>query len=128
MEGLPRAWRGRDVKMERAIVVYTTFPTLVEAERVGKALVEGRLAACANILPGMVSHYRWQGQVERGEEVVMLIKTRATLAEEVSDAVRKMHSYETPAIIVLPLESVERNYLGWLLESTAPQGQEQDKE
>ncbi len=110
--------------MERAIVVYTTFPTLVEAERVGKALVERRLAACANILPGMVSHYRWQGQVERGEEVVMLIKTRATLTEAVSDAVRGMHSYDTPAIVVLPLESVERTYLGWLLESTAPQDKE----
>lgn len=106
--------------MERAVVVYTTFPGLVEAERVGKALVERRLAACANILPGMVSHYRWQGQVERGEEVVMLIKTRATLAEAVSDAVKAMHSYETPALVVLPLESVERTYLGWLLDSTAP--------
>jgi periplasmic divalent cation tolerance protein len=114
--------------MERAVVVYTTFPTLVEAERVVKALVEGRLAACANILPGMVSHYRWQGQVERGEEVVMLIKTRATLAEDVSHAVREMHSYDTPAIVVLPLESVERTYLGWLLESTAPQNSGQDKE
>ncbi len=106
--------------MERAVVVYTTFPTLVEAERVGKALVERRLAACANILPGMVSHYRWQGQVERGEEVVMLIKTRATLTETVSEAVRQMHSYDTPALVVIPLESVEGNYLGWLLESTDP--------
>lgn len=110
--------------MERAVVVYTTFPMLVEAERVGKALVERRLAACANILPGMVSHYRWQGQVERGEEVVMLIKTRATLAEAVGETVRQMHSYETPAIVVIPLESVERNYLGWLLESTGPEGKE----
>jgi periplasmic divalent cation tolerance protein len=110
--------------MERAVVVYTTFPTLVEAERVGKALVERRLAACANILPGMVSHYRWQGQVERGEEVVMLIKTRATLAEDVSTALRQMHSYDTPAIVVIPLESVERTYLGWLLESTVPQDKE----
>ena len=57
--------------MERAVVVYTTFPGLVEAERVGKELVERRLAACANILPGMVSHYRWEGKVERAEEVVM---------------------------------------------------------
>lgn len=128
MEGPPRAWRGRDVKMERAIVVYTTFPTLVEAERVGKALVEGRLAACANILPGMVSHYRWQGRVERGEEVVMLIKTRATLAEDVSAALRQMHSYETPAIVVIAPESVERTYLDWLLESTAPQDSDQHKE
>jgi periplasmic divalent cation tolerance protein len=107
--------------MERAVVVYTTFPGLVEAERVGKELVERRLAACANILPGMVSHYRWEGKVERAEEVVVLIKTRATLAEEVSTAIKELHSYDVPAIVVIPLESVESNYLGWLLQSTAPE-------
>lgn len=107
--------------MERAVVVYTTFPGLVEAERVGKELVERRLAACANILPGMVSHYRWEGKVERAEEVVMLIKTRATLAEEVSSAIRELHSYEVPAVVVIPLESVERHYLGWLLGATGPE-------
>lgn len=105
--------------MERAVVVYTTFPGLVEAERVGKELVERRLAACANILPGMVSHYRWEGKVERAEEVVMLIKTRASLAGDVSAAIRELHSYDVPAIVVIPLESVEGNYLGWLLGSTA---------
>ena len=107
--------------MERAVVVYTTFPGLVEAERVGKELVERRLAACANILPGMVSHYRWEGRVERAEEVVMLIKTRAPLAEAVGDAIRQLHGYDVPAIVVIPLESVERNYLGWLLGATGPE-------
>lgn len=106
--------------MERAVVIYTTFPGLVEAERVGKALVERRLAACANILPGMVSHYRWEGKVERAEEVVMLVKTRASLAEDVSTAIRELHSYEVPALAVIPLESVERHYLGWLLQATGP--------
>ncbi|MBV9968472.1 MAG: divalent-cation tolerance protein CutA, partial [Xanthobacteraceae bacterium] len=67
--------------MDRAVMLYTTFPSLVEAENAGKALVEDRLAACVNILPGMISHYRWQGTVERAEEAVMLIKTRASLAE-----------------------------------------------
>ena len=67
--------------MERAVFVYTTYPSLVEAERIGKAVLERRLAACVNILPGMISHYWWQGAIERGEEVVMIIKTRASLAE-----------------------------------------------
>ena len=67
--------------MERAVFVYTTYPSLVEAERTGAAVVERRLAACVNILPGMVSHYWWEGEIERGEEVVMIIKTRASLAE-----------------------------------------------
>ena len=69
--------------MERALLVYTTYPSIVEAERAGRSMVEQRLAACVNILPGMVSHYWWQGTIERGEEVVMIIKTRASLAERV---------------------------------------------
>ena len=72
--------------MERAVFVYTTYPSIVEAERAGRALVERRLCACVNILPGMVSHYWWQGAIERGEEVVMIIKTRASLTERVGAA------------------------------------------
>ena len=78
---------------ERAVFVYTTYPSLVEAERIGKAVLEKRLAACVNILPGMISHYWWQGAIERGEEVVMIIKTRASLAEAVQAAVKEMHTY-----------------------------------
>jgi periplasmic divalent cation tolerance protein len=106
--------------MERAVLVYTTFPSIVEAEGAGRALVERRLCACVNILPGMVSHYWWQGAVERGEEVVMIIKTRASLAEQVGTAVKEMHSYTTPAIVVIPLESIDKNYLQWLMAETEP--------
>ncbi len=66
--------------MKRAVLVYTTWPSIVEAERAGRAIVEQKLAACVNILPGMISHYRWQGKIERAEEAVMLVKTRASLA------------------------------------------------
>jgi periplasmic divalent cation tolerance protein len=104
--------------MERAVFVYTTWPSAVEAEQAGRALVEQRLAACVNIVPNMVSIYRWEGKVERGEEAVMIVKTRASLAEAVEKTVKAMHSYTTPAILVLPLESVESNYLGWLLAET----------
>src|SRR6185312_4721878 len=108
---------GRGI-MDRAVFVYTTWPTTVEAEAAGRALVERRLAACVNILPGMISHYRWEGKVERGEEAVMIVKTRASLADAVSDAVKELHPYDTPAILVMPLESVEKNYLTWLLMGT----------
>jgi uncharacterized protein involved in tolerance to divalent cations len=74
--------------MERAVFVYTTCPSVVEAERAGRAIVERRLAACVNILPGMVSHYWWQGALERGEEAVMIFKTRASLAEKLRAAVK----------------------------------------
>ena len=104
--------------MERAVFVYTTYPSVVEAERAGRALVERRLCACVNILPGMVSIYWWQGAIERGEEVVMIIKTRLSLAESVRTAVKQMHSYTTPAILVLPIESVDPDYHAWLMAET----------
>lgn len=104
--------------MERIVFVYTTYPSVVEAEKAGRGLVEQELAACVNILPGMVSIYRWQGAIERGEEAVMIIKTRATLAEAVRAMVKEMHSYETPAILVIPIESVDRDYLDWLTAGT----------
>jgi periplasmic divalent cation tolerance protein len=107
-----------DKNNERVVFVYTTFPSIVEAERAGRQLVERRLCACVNILPGMVSLYWWEGAIERGEEVVMIIKTRAALAEAVRAAVRQMHSYATPAILVLPIESVDPNYKAWLLAET----------
>jgi periplasmic divalent cation tolerance protein len=104
--------------MERVVFVYTTYPAVVEAEQAGRALLEGELAACVNILPGMISLYRWQGAVERGDEAVMIIKTRASLAEAVCAAVKKMHSYATPAILVIPIESVDQTYLDWILAET----------
>src|SRR5271163_5026315 len=104
--------------LERAVLVYTTFPSIGEAEQAGRALVERRLCACVNILPGMVSLYWWQGAIERGEEVVMIIKTRAALAEKVRAAVKDMHSYTTPAILVLPIETVDPDYHAWIVAET----------
>jgi periplasmic divalent cation tolerance protein len=104
--------------MERAVFVYTTYPSVVEAERAGRTLVERRLCACVNILPGMVSLYWWQGAVERGDEVVMIIKTRASLAEAVRAALKETHSYTTPAILVIALESVDPDYHAWIVAET----------
>ena len=106
---------------QRTVFVYTTYPSVVEAERAGRALVERRLCACVNILPGMISLYWWQGAIERGDEVVMIIKTRATLAEAVRAAVKAMHSYTTPAILVLPIETVDPEYHAWLMTQTERQ-------
>jgi periplasmic divalent cation tolerance protein len=104
--------------LERAVFVYTTYPSIVEAERTGRALVERRLCACVNIFPGMVSLYWWQGKIDRGDEAVMIIKTRASLAEAVRAAVKEMHSYTTPAILVLPIESVDPDYHAWINQET----------
>jgi len=101
-------------------MIFTTYPSVVEAEQAGRALVEQRLCACVNILPAMISHYWWQGELERGEEVVMIIKTRSSLAGRVSTGVKEMHSYATPAILVIPIESVDRDYLDWIMAETEP--------
>jgi periplasmic divalent cation tolerance protein len=106
------------MEMERAVFVYTTFPSLVEAERVGGSLIERRLCACVNILPGMVSYYWWQGAIERGDEVVMIVKTRAALTDAVRIAVKEMHSYTTPAVLVIPIESVDPDYQAWIMRET----------
>jgi periplasmic divalent cation tolerance protein len=107
--------------MERAVFVYTTYSSLVEAERAGRILVERRLCACVNILPGMVSYYWWQGAIERGDEVVMIIKTRAALADAVGAAVKEMHSYTTPAVLVVPIDSVDADYHAWIMRETTSQ-------
>ena len=104
--------------MERAVLVYTTWPSIVEAEAAGRQIVERRLAACVNILPGMISHYWWEGKIERVEEVMMIVKTRAALAEAVRAAVKEVHSYTTPSVIVLPVESLDAAYHRWIVEET----------
>jgi periplasmic divalent cation tolerance protein len=103
---------------DRIIFVYTTYPSVAEAEGTGRALVERRLAACVNIFPGMISHYRWEGAIERGEETVMIIKTRAVLFDAVRAAVKSTHSYKTPAILVVPIEDIDPTYRAWLLAET----------
>src|SRR5689334_10993530 len=104
--------------MERAVLVYTTWPSIVEAEREGRILVERRLAACVNILPGMISHYWWKGVLERAEESVAIFKTRASLAEPLREAVKQVHPYETPSVMVIPTESVDADYYRWILQET----------
>jgi periplasmic divalent cation tolerance protein len=105
--------------MERAVLVYTTWPSIVEAEQAGRAIVERRLAACVNILPGMISHYWWDGKIERAEEAVMIVKTRAALADAVRQAVKELHSYQTPSFMVLPVDSVDADYQAWIVKETA---------
>jgi periplasmic divalent cation tolerance protein len=105
--------------MERAVLVYTTWPSIVEAETAGRAIVERRLAACVNILPGMISHYWWEGRIERAEEAVMIVKTRAALADAVRQAVKELHSYQTPAVMILPVENVDPDYHAWIVRETA---------
>ncbi|KMO33256.1 dihydroorotate dehydrogenase [Methylobacterium variabile] len=103
--------------MERPLLVYTTFPDAEAALAVGEALVRERLAACLNVLPGMRSVYAWKGAVERGEEVVALIKSREALAEPLVAALKARHPYETPVILTLPA-GADPATLAWLVAET----------
>ncbi len=103
---------------DKPVLIYSTFPSTETAEAVGRELVERRLAACINILPGMTSIYRWEGAIARDSEVVMVIKTRQTLVSMVVDATKARHPYANPALIVLPIIEGAPDYLNWLMSET----------
>jgi periplasmic divalent cation tolerance protein len=113
---------GRADEKARAATVflYTTFPDEEIAARVGAGLVEARLAACVNILPGMRSIYRWQGQIERADEIVMIVKTMADREKAAIEAIRASHPYEVPAIVTLPAVGGFAPYLDWIAENAKP--------
>lgn len=96
------------------IIVYTVVPVPEEAERIGKLLLERRLCACVNILPGMHSLYRWHEKVEHALECVMLIKTEAEQYAAVEALIKQEHPYEVPAIFSWPVERVLPEYEAWL--------------
>lgn len=101
------------------VFIYMTVGSVDEARRIGRALVEERLAACVNILPAMTSIYQWEGKVEEAAEVVVIAKTRAELFEPLAARVRALHSYDVPCIIELPLGRGNPAYLEWLVAETA---------
>lgn len=104
---------------DRAIVVMITAGDRTEAEHIAELLIERRLAACVQILPEMVSIYRWQDAVERSSEHLLLVKTTLARFDELEGEVRAAHSYDTPEIIALPIIDGSRDYLAWLRENAA---------
>lgn len=102
------------------VLVYLTAASRTEAERLGRALVEARVAACANILDGMQAIYRWQGQVEAAPEAVLLAKTTQARLPELEVLVKQLHSYQCPCIVALPLLAGSAEYLAWLRAQVAP--------
>ncbi|HET9183611.1 MAG TPA: divalent-cation tolerance protein CutA [Candidatus Angelobacter sp.] len=101
-----------------ARIVLTTAGSSQEAEKIATTLVARRLSACVNIIPQIQSVYRWQGNVERATEWLVLIKTRAAAFESVRDAIKEIHSYELPECIMLEIESGSKPYLDWIMENT----------
>ena len=103
--------------MTDIVFIYVAHPELEAARALGRKLVEEGLAACANILPGMRSVYRWQGQVEEASEVVMILKTRADLLPDVQARVRAEHPYECPCVAAVPVAGGDPGYLAWIAQS-----------
>jgi periplasmic divalent cation tolerance protein len=102
-----------------AVTVYCVFANADEAERIGRAMVEERLAACINILGSCRSIYRWHGQVETAEEVPAILKTSAGKVDALLTRITAMHSYEVPAIAVWPIAKLLIDYADWVEASTS---------
>ena len=95
-------------------MLYITAGSRDEAKKIGRALVEERLAACANIIDGMESVYWWEGKLTEDKEAVMIVKTRAELVAQVTARVKALHSYTVPCIVALPILDGNPAYLEWL--------------
>lgn len=106
--------------MSERIVVLSTVARAEDAERIGQALVARGLAACVNVVPGLVSIYRWKGEVERAEERLLLIKTRRETFAALREALVALHPYEVPEVLALPIEDGHAPYLAWLDENSRP--------
>ena len=99
------------------VTVYAVFADAAEAERIGRALIDERLAACINILAPCRSIYRWQGQIETADEVPAILKTDAAQADALIARIAELHSYEVPAITVWPVHKALAAYADWVEES-----------
>jgi len=95
-------------------LVITNCPTMAEAEALAERVVAARLAACVNIVPGLLSFYEWQGQMERSQECMLLMKSRSDRLAELQRLVVENHSYELPELIAVPIEGGMAPYLDWI--------------
>jgi periplasmic divalent cation tolerance protein len=102
-----------------AVIVLTTVPSPDVGEEIGRALVDAGLAACVNILPPMVSIYRWKGTVQRDSECQLVIKTVRARVDAVRDQVNAQHPYDLPELLVVPVDGGDPAYLAWVAAEAA---------
>jgi periplasmic divalent cation tolerance protein len=95
-------------------VLYVTAASEEEAAKLGRALVEEHLAACANVLGAIRSIYWWQGKLEEGAEAALILKTRADLVEKATERLKALHSYSLPCVIALPILGGNPDFLAWI--------------
>jgi periplasmic divalent cation tolerance protein len=99
------------------VLAFTTAGSQDEAERLAHLLVEQRLAACVNVVPGLQSVYRWQGAVESASELLLIIKTATHLLGDLERTIAAHHSYDVPELLVVPIQGGSEPYLRWLIEN-----------
>ena len=105
---------------DAALLIYTTFPTLDDAKKTGRFLVENRLAACINILPQIITIYEWEGKLQDDGETAMLVKTTTGRKVQVLDEIKRLHPYSVPARLVLPIAGGGTDFLAWIAAQCAP--------
>lgn len=101
------------------VLIYVTTAGAEEAIRIGRILVETRLAACANVLPQMTSIFRWDGQMQEESEAVLIVKTVDSHVDAVIERVKALHSYSCPCVVVLPISGGNPAFLAWINAETA---------
>ena len=106
--------------MTAPVIVLSAVGAPPDAERIARALVEERLAACANVVPGVVSVYRWKGVVERENELLLVIKTLADRVEALKARLLELHPYELPEVVVIPIGGGHKAYLEWIADQVRP--------
>ena len=106
--------------MTGPVVVLSALGAPPDAHRIARALVDERLAACVNIVPGVVSIYRWKGNVEQEPELMLVIKTVGDKVEALRARLLELHPYELPEVVVIPIAGGHKAYLDWIAEQVRP--------
>lgn len=100
------------------MVVLITCPGMSDGERIAKALLKDKLAACVNVLPDVLSFFRWSGKIKESEEALLVVKTKKAALRKLVKKVKDMHQYENPEIIALPIVGGSKYYTKWIEEET----------
>jgi periplasmic divalent cation tolerance protein len=117
---MPRRWRSKNRQMKPATkfaIVLVTAPDLKTARALARTALRARLIACANLVPKIESHYWWQGKIESGTEVLLILKTTKSKLAALEKLILTRHPYDTPEFLVLPLSAGSQRYLDWLAAS-----------
>lgn len=105
---------------EKISMVYVTTKDVAQAETIASVLLDERLAVCANIIPGIISFFRWEGRIDRSNEAIMILKIRSGLFPAVEERIRKLHSYDIPCIISFESDAVSAPFKGWVMSESLP--------